>query len=60
MHAARLLERCVRDVKTLLAPGLAESIPAQDDDPTPDRMRLQSDRGEEFESGRNLGEGQIW
>ncbi|MFE9334873.1 type I-E CRISPR-associated endonuclease Cas1e [Streptomyces sp. NPDC006925] len=60
VHAERLLERCVRDVKTLLTPGMEESIPTEEDDPIRDRVRLQSDRGEELESGRNLGEGLIW
>ncbi|GAB2790293.1 type I-E CRISPR-associated endonuclease Cas1e [Streptomyces daliensis] len=60
VHAAGLLERCVHDVKTLLAPGLADSTPAEDDDPLRDRVTLQSDRGEELESGHNLGEGLIW
>lgn len=60
VHAAGLLERCVRDVKTLLAPGMAASAPQEADDPLRDRVALQSDRGEELESGRNLGEGLIW
>ncbi|GGV69279.1 CRISPR-associated endonuclease Cas1 [Streptomyces longisporoflavus] len=60
VHAAGLLERCVSDVKALLAPGAATSGQEEDDGPLRDRVTLQSDRGEELESGHNLGEGLIW
>ncbi|WP_019547923.1 type I-E CRISPR-associated endonuclease Cas1e [Streptomyces sulphureus] len=60
VHTAGLLERCVHDVKTLLAPGMTPSTAEEAEDPLHDRVSLQSDRGEELESGRNLGEGLIW
>ncbi|WP_016906472.1 type I-E CRISPR-associated endonuclease Cas1e [Streptomyces xiaopingdaonensis] len=60
VHTAGLLERCVRDVKTLLAPGMTPSAEEESEDPLHDRVSLQSDRGEDLESGRNLGEGLIW
>ncbi|MET7639608.1 type I-E CRISPR-associated endonuclease Cas1e [Streptomyces sp. NPDC005438] len=60
VHATGLLERCVDDVKALLAPGLAAGAAEEVDDPLRDRVALQSDRGEQLESGHNLGEGLIW
>jgi CRISPR-associated protein Cas1 len=52
-----LLDRCVNDIKQLLAPHAAVSAP--DDDLT-DRVTLQSDRGVQVDSGRNYGEGIVW
>ncbi|GAA2124190.1 type I-E CRISPR-associated endonuclease Cas1e [Streptomyces synnematoformans] len=60
VHAAGLLERCVHDVKTLLTPGTEVGSAEEGDAPQRDRVMLQSDRGEEVESGANLGEGLIW
>lgn len=60
VHATGLLERCVHDVKTLLAPGTTADSAEEGDAPQRDRVTLQSDRGEEVESGSNLGEGLIW
>ncbi|AKH81443.1 CRISPR-associated protein Cse1 [Streptomyces sp. CNQ-509] len=60
VHATRLLERCVHDVKELLTPGTTADSVEESDAPQRDRVALQSDRGEEVESGRNLGEGLIW
>ncbi|RLL67923.1 type I-E CRISPR-associated endonuclease Cas1e [Streptomyces sp. Z26] len=64
VHSSGLLERCVQDVKTLLAPGTASEAAETSDehtaDPMRDRVSLQSDGGEELESGRNYGEGLIW
>ncbi|MEO3767508.1 type I-E CRISPR-associated endonuclease Cas1e [Streptomyces sp. B5E4] len=60
VHATGLLERCVHDVKTLLTPGSTADSAEEGDAPQHDRVTLQSDRGEEVESGRNLGEGLIW
>lgn len=58
VHETRLLDRCVTDIKHLLAPG-SPSDAATPDDLT-DRVTLQSDHGLEVESGRNYGEGVIW
>lgn len=60
VHAGRLLERCVHDVKQLLTPGTTVDSAEEVHAPQRDRVTLQTDRGEEVESGRNLGEGLIW
>lgn len=48
IHESALLERCVDDIKGLLLP------PGADLEET-DRVGLQTDRGPDLESGRNLG-----
>lgn len=48
VHATGLLDRCVADVKELLLPGGVEVEEA-------DRVGLQTDRGDDIESGWNLG-----
>ncbi|MFW6695491.1 type I-E CRISPR-associated endonuclease Cas1e [Streptomyces sp. MAR4 CNX-425] len=60
IHTTGLLERCVRDVQALLTPGMTAASAEEGNPPQQDRVMLQSDRGEEVESGSNLGEGLIW
>ncbi|TDQ53224.1 type I-E CRISPR-associated endonuclease Cas1e [Actinorugispora endophytica] len=52
-----LLDRCVRDIKSLLlSPGSDVDV----DGGAPDRVGLQTDRGPDLESGRNYADGVIW
>ncbi|MGW5876013.1 type I-E CRISPR-associated endonuclease Cas1e [Nocardiopsis terrae] len=51
IHELGLLEQCVADVKRLLLPGGEPDGEAEETD----RVSLQTDRGPDIESGRNLG-----
>jgi CRISPR-associated protein Cas1 len=56
VNATGLLGRIVDDIKLLLLPAGS----GRTELPDHDRVTLQSDRGEEVESGRNYGDGIIW
>jgi CRISPR-associated protein Cas1 len=55
INATGLLDRCVRDIKTLLEPYGAGDRDA-DREETTDRVTLQTDGGHEVDSGRNYGD----
>ncbi|MFE2865722.1 type I-E CRISPR-associated endonuclease Cas1e [Embleya sp. NPDC059259] len=57
VNEVALLDRCVRDIKGLLLPDMESGDPAEDYD---DRVTLQSDRGQDVESGVNYAEGVVW
>jgi len=52
-----LLDRCVADIKALLQHGSAVIDIGDDPD---DRVTLQSDQGQDVESGRNYADGVVW
>lgn len=58
VNSARLLDRCVSDVKALLLPAPGER--ASEETEFTDRVTLQSDHGQELASGRNYGDEVIW
>ncbi|MFF7155701.1 type I-E CRISPR-associated endonuclease Cas1e [Streptomyces sp. NPDC008139] len=57
VNKARLLERCVQDIKDLLGYDAAREA---SDTAAGDRVRLQSDRGVDVESGRNYDSEIVW
>ncbi|GAA1924408.1 type I-E CRISPR-associated endonuclease Cas1e [Streptomyces sodiiphilus] len=59
VNEAGLLDRCVKDIKTLLLPAGGTTDPGTELD-TEDRVTLRTDRGPDLDAGRNYAEGVIW